>query len=190
MNVRKLLDWRKALIYAHRWMGIVGALVFVAWFISGIVFAFRNMPTFTTAEQLSHLAPIDLSTARIEPMDAARNLGIQPTRLRVGMYYDGQPLYRFQGTWIVYADTGEKVPGRDANQALDFVRWLAPDHAATIRYDSLMNDSDLWTAGGGARAQMPLHKIALGDSAGSYYYISQKTGEPVMKTDRASRFWG
>jgi hypothetical protein len=154
-------------------MGIVGALVFVAWFISGIVFAFRAMPAFTSAERLSHLIPLDLSTARVEPMDAARNLEIQPTRLRVGMYYDGRPVYRFQGNSIVYADTGEQVPGRDANQALEFVRWLKPDHAATIRYDSLMTESDLWTAAGAPRQQRPLHKIALGDSQDTYYYISQ-----------------
>ena len=26
MNIRKLLDWRKLLIYSHRWLGIAGAV--------------------------------------------------------------------------------------------------------------------------------------------------------------------
>jgi hypothetical protein len=36
MHPRKLLDWRKALIYTHRWAGIVLTLVFVIWFVSGV----------------------------------------------------------------------------------------------------------------------------------------------------------
>jgi hypothetical protein len=189
MSPRRLPTLRGSLIYVHRWMGIVGGLLFIAWFVSGIIFAFREMPGFTSAERLSHLQPLDLSAARVEPLEAARRLDITPSRLRVGMYYDGRPVYRFQGNAAAYADTGESVAGRDADQSLAFVRQLVPEHAATVRYDRLMNAPDLWTAGGG-RGQMPLHKIAVGDAADTYYYISQQTGEPVMKTDRASRFWG
>ena len=180
---------RKLLIIVHRWMGVVGGLLFVSWFISGIVFMYWTMPAFSDRERLSHLSPIDLSTARVGPMDAARHAGIKPTRLRIGTYYDGRPVYRFQNNSIVYADTGEMVAGRGVDQAMEFVRTLEPAHAATVRYGGLLEDIDLWTAGGPSN-QIPLHKIALGDPGDTYYYISQKTGEPVMKTDRESRFWG
>ena len=170
-------------------MAIAIGLLFVPWILSGIVLTFWAMPSFTSAERLSHLAPLDFSTARVEPMDAARNLKIKPTSLRVGMYYDGRPVYRFQGTSIVYADTGEAVPGRDANQAVDFVRNLQPEHAATVRYETLLEEPDVWTAGN-RRVALPLHKIAVGDADSTYYYISPVTGEPVMKTDRWSRLWG
>jgi hypothetical protein len=180
---------RRAFILVHRWMGIAGGLLFIAWFVSGMVFAFREMPRFTSEERLSHLLPLDLSAATVEPLEAAQRLGIRPARLRVGMYYDGRPVYRFQDNASAYADTGEKVPGRDRDEAVAFVRQLLPEHAATVRYDRLMEGPDLWTAGGG-REQGELHKIAVGDAADTYYYISERTGEPVMKTDRSSRFWG
>jgi hypothetical protein len=183
MNIRKLL------IIVHRWMGITGGVLFVVWFISGIVFMYWTMPTYGNRERLSGLRPIDLSSARVEPMDAAANARIKPTRLRIGMSYDGRPMYRFQGNVNVFADTGERVPGRNAEEAIALVRQLEPANRATVRYEELKDDIDLWTAGGAA-AQMPLHKISLGDPAGSYYYVSQKTGEVVMKTDRQSRFWG
>jgi uncharacterized iron-regulated membrane protein len=169
-------------------MGIVGGLLFVAWFISGIVFMYRTMPAFSNADRLSHLVPLDLSTVRVEPMDAARAVGIKPARLRVAMYYDGRPVYRFQNNSNVYADTGEAVGGRDEAQALDLIRKFEPENASSVRYDSLLGDIDLWTAG--TDSQMPLHKIAVGDSEDQYYYVSGKTGEPLMKTDRGSRFWG
>jgi NhaP-type Na+/H+ or K+/H+ antiporter len=45
MNFRKALDWRKALIYTHRWLGIAVTTVFVTWFISGVIFMYVGMPT-------------------------------------------------------------------------------------------------------------------------------------------------
>jgi hypothetical protein len=77
---------RRFLIFTHRWMGIVGGLLFIAWFISGVVFMYRTMPAFSNADRLRHLVPLDLSTARVEPMDASRKAGIEPSRLRVAMY--------------------------------------------------------------------------------------------------------
>jgi hypothetical protein len=123
-------------------------------------------------------------------VEAARNAGIHPTSLMVAMYYDGRPVYRFGSASVVYADTGEVVGGRTASAALDLVRSLVPDHAATLRYDARLKDSDQWTLSELARAQLPLHRIAVGDREDTYYYVSEKTGEPVQKTDRESRFWG
>ena len=31
MNIRKLLDWRKLLIYSHRWLGIGITVMFLVW---------------------------------------------------------------------------------------------------------------------------------------------------------------
>ena len=190
MNFRKLLDWRKVLIYTHRWMGIVGGLVFIAWFVSGIVFTYKTMPTFSNAERFSHLKPLDLSQAGIEPEEAELRGGAKATSIKLAMYYDGRPVYRFAGNVTVYADTGERVGGKSKEQAAEFVRQLEPEHAASVRYMYSLDRSDMWTGGNGVVSQMPLHKVEVGDSKGTTYYISSKTGDPVMKTDRMSRFWG
>lgn len=190
MGFRKLLDWRKLLIYSHRWMGIVGGLLFVTWFFSGIMMMYWGMPNFRDAERLSHLAPLDLSTARVEPADAARAAKIKPSSLRIAMYYDGRPVYRFQNNTAVYADTGEVIGERSADRAMALVQRFAPEHTATIRYDTLLLESDQWTLFEGPYSALPLHRINVGDAADTVYYVSQKTGEPVQKTDRMSRFWG
>jgi hypothetical protein len=59
-----------------------------------------------------------------------------------------------------------------------------------VRYDGYLLDSDQWTLYTAQRALLPLHRVALGDPAGTNYYISEETGEPTMKTDRHGRFWG
>jgi hypothetical protein len=190
MNARKLLDWRKLLLYSHRWMGIAGGLLFVSWFLSGIVIMYKGMPALSASERLEHMRPVDLSTARLSPAEAASEMGTEPSRLRIEMFYDGRPIYRFQGMTAVYADTGEFLPGATADEAVDFVKRWTPERASTVRYDGYLEDSDQWTLQGAQRAYMPLHRIAVGDAEDTYYYVSEYTGEPVMKTDRESRWWG
>jgi hypothetical protein len=190
MTQRKATVWWKALIYAHRWMGIAGGLLFVTWFVSGVAMMYWGMPTLSNIERVGALPALDLSTARIEPAAAARAAGISPSSLRVGMSYDGRPVYRFQDRVTVYADTGEVAGGASAEQAMTMVRRFEPAHAATVRYDRLLESSDQWTLSVAHASQLPLHCIAVGDEAGTYYYVSQKTGEPVQQTTRQERMRG
>jgi hypothetical protein len=190
MNIRKLLDWRKVLIYSHRWMGIAFGLLFVSWFVSGIAFMYWGMPTLTPLERQAHQKPVDLSTAALTPLDAANRNEVRPTSLRIEMKGD-RPVYSF-GRAEVYADTGELVPviSADRKQALEIIRKWVPEHAATVRYDKYLEDSDQWTLQSAQRNQMPVHRIALDDDANTVYYVSEGSGEIVMKTDRVSRFKG
>ncbi len=170
-------------------MGIFFGIVFLAWFISGIAFMYWGMPSLSEAERLGHVAPLDLSTVQISPAEAADLHFGDPSQLRIEMYYDRRPVYRF-GTTRVYADTGESVEGATAEEALDLVRKWVPEHASTVRYDAYLEDSDQWTLQTAQRYFMPVHRIGVGDAADTFFYVSERWGEPVMKTDRKSRFWG
>jgi hypothetical protein len=190
MNIRKLLDWRTLFIYVHRWLGIVFGVVFVVWFISGVAMMYVGMPHLSDKERLGHVPLLDLSAVRVSPAEAARAHDLSPDGMSVEMYYDGRPIYRF-GATRVYADTGELVPGADREAALALVRrWVPPAYADTVRYDTRLTDSDQWTLYNDQRARMPLHRISVGDRAGTVYYVSEKTGEPTMKTDRRGRVLG
>jgi hypothetical protein len=189
LNARKLLHWKTLFIYAHRWMGIVFGIVFVVWFVSGVAMMYVRMPHLSVKERLGHVAPLDLSGVRVSPAEAARMNDLDAAPLRVEMFYDGRPIYRF-GNTKVYADTGAVVPGVDHDGAVRLVQGWLPQYAATVRYDGYLVDSDQWTLYNDQRAAMPLHRIAVGDPAGTHYYVSEKTGEPTMKTDRRGRFWG
>jgi len=190
MNVRKLLDWRKLLIYSHRWMGIGFGLLFVSWFISGIAFMYWGMPSLTPLERQAHQKPVDLSTATLTPVDAANRNEVRPASLRIEMKGD-RPVYSF-GRTAIYADTGELVPvlGADQQQAVEIIRKWVPEHAATVRYDKYLEDSDQWTLQSAQRNQMPAHRIAVDDDADTYYYVSEGSGEIIMKTDRVGKFKG
>ena len=170
-------------------MGIFFGIVFIVWFLSGMIFVYVGMPNVSTREKLGHVPPIDLSTARFSPAEAAEKNNLDTGRLKIEMFYDGRPIYRFGNTKI-YADSGEPVPGVNALQALDVIRKWAPQYASTVKYDGYLEDSDQWTLQQAQRQFMPLHRISIGDPAGTNYYVSEGTGEIVMKTDARGRFWG
>jgi len=194
MHPAKLLDWRKALIYLHRWSGIVLTAVFVIWFVSGIVFVYVGMPTLAAEERLQRLEPLDLRALAVSPAAAAERLKLPatPGRVRVAML-EGRPVYRFQsgpGWRTVYADSGEPLTAFGAERALAVLRRYVPEYAATLRYETRLEDADQWTLQGVIRSNMPMHRIALDDAAGTEYYLSERTGEPVLRTTASGRFWG
>ena len=139
-----LLDWRKVLVYTHRWLGIAGCLLFIAWFISGIVMMYARMPGLAEEERLARAQPLDLTTATISPAEAAEMFGLNGDRMHVGML-NGRPVYRFgagRSLTLVYADNGDFFEGMDKNQAFDLARTYAPGYTGPIHYDAYLTEPD------------------------------------------------
>src|SRR5689334_11878410 len=191
MHVRKLLDWRKLLIYSHRWLGIGIILMFLVWTLSGVVLMYYGHPQITTGERLLRLEPIDFSTATVTPAEAAAKANIKPYRVRLSMY-NGRPVYHLTrvsiGNWsTVYADTGEVLPAMGREQAVNWMKAFAPEYASTMTYDAYLASPDEYTRIPTLAGYVPLHRIAMNDPAGTEYYISEKSNDIVQKTDRRGR---
>lgn len=190
MNIRKLLDWRKLLIYSHRWLGIAITLMFLIWTLSGVVLMYYGHPQITMGERLQRLEAIDFSTATLTPAQAAEKAGIKPYRVRLAMF-EGRPVYRLTrvsiGNWAtVYADTGEVLTSLGREQALEWMKRFVPESAAQMTYDAYLTAPDEFTRIPTLAGFAPLHRIAMNDAAGTEYYVSEKSSEVVHKTDR----WG
>ena len=191
MNIRKLLDWRKVLIYSHRWLGIVITAMFLIWTLSGVVLMYYGHPQITTGERLLRLQPINFSTASITPAEAAAKAGVKPYRVRLSMY-NGRPVYRLTrnsiGNWsAVYADTGEVLPRMSAETAVKWMKQFAPEYVSTMRYDAYLESPDEYTRIPTLAGYVPLHRIAMNDAAGTEYYVSENSNDIVQKTDRRGR---
>ena len=181
--------WRRVLIYTHRWLGIGGSLLFVVWFVSGIVLMYAGMPVLSPEERLSRLPRLDLTRARVSVGEAASRGGVAPGQVRIGMVGD-RPVYRFAGSggWTtVYADTGNALSEFTEDDAMAVVRGFVPEYATTAHYDALLTEPDQWTLQD--RSLLPVHRVQLGDEAASVIYVSTRTAEPVMQTSRRSRRW-
>ena len=191
MHIRKLLDWRKLLIYSHRWLGIGISLMFLVWTLSGVVLMYYGHPQITMGERLLRLQPLDFSTATLTPAQAAVKAGIKPYRVRLSMY-NGRPVYhltrRSIGNWsAVYADTGEVLPPMGREQSLQWMKQFVPESASTMTYDAWLPGPDEFTRIPTLAGFAPLHRIAMNDAAGTEYYLSEKSNDIVQKTDRRGR---
>jgi hypothetical protein len=186
----KLFDWRRILVYTHRWLGIAGSLLFVAWFVSGIVMMYARMPRLSAEERLMRAPGLDLSSAILEPADAARLHSRPAERLRVGNQ-DGRPVYRlFDGRmWTtVHADTGSLLGGLSRQSALRIATVFVPEHASTLEHHGRLTEPDQWSLQ--IRSLLPAHIVRVGDPEDTYLYVSEPLGEVVMKTTREGRVWG
>ena len=177
------------LIFLHRWLGVALCAVFLLWFPSGIGMMYWDYPSVSPGDRLERSAPLDASTIRLSPGEAAAKAGLDPTALVRLNTFDGRPAYRFRagfGEAIVYADTGDDqidVP----KEMMDRVAsaWTGqPVSAATI---VLVTEVDQWTLQRRLSDLAPLWKYSFPD--GQQAYVSQATGEVEQYTTTGSR-WG
>ena len=174
----------RVLIYTHRWLGIALGLLFITWFLSGIVMMYARMPALDPGERLARLAAINPASIRVDP--PAPDGEVSGFAIRS---LEGRPVYRITGggrTRLVFADTGDDVPLVDAEQALRIARAFVS--TGSVRYDARLTDADQWTFD--VRRLAPLHRIAVEDEAGTRLYVAENGGDVVGKTTTSGRRWG
>ena len=191
----RLTNWRVWLIMTHRWMGIALGLMLAIWTISGLVLMYVGLPHLTAGERLARLPALNVDSVTVSPAEAAAAVGADPFRIRLSMYGD-RPVYRVNtgnvfGRWtLVYADTGEVFEGFDQHSALAWLEGFVPEAAGRMTIDAYLTGPDLYTHNPGLQTHMPMYRIALNDRSGTEFYVSEHTGEAVLKTTRNTRLLG
>lgn len=181
----------RTLFLTHRYLGIALCLLFVIWFVSGIAMLYVRMPILYPAERFSLLEPIPLTQVTVSPEAAARALdpSAAARRIRMGTL-EGRPVYHVllpDRPWrTVYADTGDPAPGIDPAAAERIVARITS--APSPRFMETIETIDQWTLTNSLNQHRPLHRVALGNDAGTEVYVSAWTGEIVMRTDARGRW--
>lgn len=183
-----------ALMVVHRYLGVAFCLIFVIWFASGIVMVYKRLPEYAAEERLGRLPALNAAAIRLTPAQAveAASLGEAPRRVLLTSL-QSRPVYRFVvdgGSATVFADDGSYVDLVKQEDAMAIVAGAFPESRGTARYLAALEQPDQWTINNRFGTSGVLHRIALGDAAGTEAYVAEATGEIVMKTDRSSRFWG
>src|SRR5688572_15955060 len=183
-----------ALMVVHRYLGLAFCLIFVIWFASGIVMVYKRMPEYSAEERLARLPALNPAAIRLTPAEAleAAILSEAPARVTLTSI-QSRPAYRFVVGGIpvtVRADDGSFFEGVDRDGALAVAAAAFPESRGTAQYLAGLEAPDQWTINNRFSTSGVLHKVGLGDEAGTQVYISEATGEIVQKTDRSSRFWG
>ncbi|KRD15216.1 hypothetical protein ASE39_15825 [Acidovorax sp. Root267] len=188
---------KKLVIFVHKWLGVVLALFFLMWFVSGVVLYFVPFPSLTQAERLAALPPLQLpADCCLAAPDAAQRAGLRPTgggEARLGMLADA-PVWRMLAAseagaaprWhTVDARTGAVVPPLSDAQAATVAEAFSGRRAMGTDWV----ERDQWTVPQGLDVHRPLVKVLLDGDDGLELYVSPGAAEVVRDTHRAERFW-
>ncbi len=188
---------KKLVIFVHKWLGVVLALFFLMWFVSGVVLYFVPFPSLTQAERLAALPPLQLpADCCLAAPDAAQRAGLRPTgggEARLGMLGDA-PVWRMLAAseagaalrWhTVDARTGAVVPPLSDAQAATVAEAFSGRRAMGTAWV----ERDQWTVPQGLDVHRPLVKVLLDGDDGLELYVSPGAAEVVRDTHRAERFW-
>lgn len=188
-SVRSRSRWWPALAFVHRWLGIAGCLLFLIWFVSGIVMIYARMPELTAAERLAHAPPIAADAILIDPAEALAELGnADPRNLELGML-GTRPVYRIGGRApaVVFADVLEPLVEVSPTAASETAAAFTGGDRSRVQDSGRLDTPDQWTLQ--LRQHFPLYRFTVDDGAGSELYVSGRTGTVVLDTSRRERVW-
>ncbi len=186
----------KTLVFLHKWLGVVLALLFLFWFVSGVVLYFVPFPGLTQTERLAGLTTLTLPTGCCLTADqAATSAGLKVNDARLGMH-DRKPVWRLLGKPVgdaqatpqwraVDAQNGQILPTLSAGDAHQVAEAFSGKKALA----SELLERDQWTVPQGLNPYRPLQRIEIGGPDGLELYVSANSAEVVRDTRRAERFW-
>lgn len=189
---------KKSLLFLHKWLGIVLALLFLMWFVSGLVLYYVPFPSLTQAERLQALPALQLpADCCLTAQAAARRAQLSFTEARLGMHASG-PVWRLLAT-----DADEGAGGKprrwqvlDARNGAVIPPLSSADTGAVAQAFSGQKvlraepvEADQWSTALSLNPYRPLLRMTMDGPEGLELYVSPATGEVLRDTRRMERFW-
>lgn len=194
MTPRPAAILKRSLIFVHRWLGVALSVIFLLWFVSGIVMMYWSFPEVSARDRLERAPTLTAAAIRITPEEAAAALRRDGGSARFRLTsFDGRPVYRLGGEGrgrgnaaaIVYADDGTVHGGVDDAMIDRAAAAWAGRPLGEARKESV-EAVDQWTVGA-LRTLRPLFKYSWPD--GQQVYVNGNTAEVAQYTTTESRFW-
>ncbi len=182
-------QFKRALIFVHRWMGVALCLLFFLWFSSGIAMMYWEYPLVSREDRLAHAAVLDAARIRLSPSEAYARLGANtppPVEVHLAIF-DGRPAYKFgerADQLIVYADTGETQTEFPSEMTRRIAAAWTGQPAISAKEEENV-PVDQWTVSEEFAELRPLRKYTWPD--GEQVYVSTQTGEVAQYTTRVAR---
>jgi hypothetical protein len=184
--------WR-ATVITHRYLGVAVGLLMLAWFASGIVMMYVAYPELTDRDRLSSLAPIPweacclLYSQNFADGDPIRAVQIQSLA--------GEPVLRIrpEGRPGRLSSLGLSGPTLELDESkaraivLDATQRIIGHEAQPVFSETI--ERDQWTVGDAGEGNRPLFHFIFDDAQRTHIYVSSTTGEIVLWTTAAQRFW-
>lgn len=173
----------------HKVLGTLLSILFLVWFLSGLVMIYHTFPKVSQADRLARM---DLLSHRSLPdiatMEQHREIQ-EPIRQLSLSSYMGQTCFQVGGgsaSQLIPADSSEQLPAIDEAYLRSVAsRW---NPAPVARIDTL-NRLEQWIPFGSLKREFPIYKFHFADAEKHQLYLSSQSGNVLQYTDRKSRFW-
>lgn len=169
-------------------MGLILSILFLMWFVSGIVMIYHSFPKVNQKLKLETQETLPGDIVPVDSLLRALPDSVRLTGLSVDMYLD-RPVFHLRGKRLpaeLYGDSLQEVGRPDFQQVCCMAEQLCG--STDYRVDSLWK-LDQWIPFGYLKKEFPIYKFTFNDKEKHQLYISSQTGKPLQLTDRHSRFW-
>ena len=171
----------------HKVLGVALSILFLVWFLSGLVMMYHTFPSVNEYDRLKKMDPLSAEgLPSIEQVAARLPEGETIRRLTLDSYM-GVPCFHVEGeagSYDLPADSCYQFPPTP-----DFDRiathWV---NAPIARVDTL-DELEQWIPFSRLRKEFPIYKYHFADEGRHELYLSSKSGRVLQLTDAKSRFW-
>lgn len=183
--------FRQTLKLTHKVLGLLLSILFLLWFLSGIVMIYHTFPRASQEDKLERQQVINGNLPRLETILSVLPDSATVRSLSMDMYFD-RPVVRFRGKNIpdgqdvLYAESLQPIE----KVSLETIRRTASQWcpAPVLQVDTLRK-LDQWIPFSYLREEFPIYKYTFADEAKQELYLSSQTGRVLQFTDRTQRIW-
>ncbi len=179
---------RRMIMSLHRLLGFLLSLLFLMWFVSGIVMINHSFPRASQEKRLKNQSPIQ---GTLPSADQIRDIlpdSVRLDALSLEMFLD-RPILNLRGKGLpeaLYADSMRAVELVDEPVFHKIVaRWCS----APVEHVDTLYELDQWIPFERNRERLPIYKYVFADEARHELYLSPKDGEVLQFTNKDERFW-
>ncbi len=179
----------KLMLTIHRILGSLLSILFLVWFLSGLVMIYHTFPRADRADKrakMDYLRAADLPSLqtikdRLPKGEPIKNITLNS--------YLGQTVFHIRtdkNSYDIPADSTETLPVIDEKRIRETASlWCT---APVGKVDTLYA-LDQWIPFGNLKKEFPIYKFHFADQERHQLYISSKSGEVLQYTDKDSRLW-
>ncbi|WP_046149195.1 PepSY domain-containing protein [Parabacteroides sp. HGS0025] len=179
----------KLMLTIHRILGSLLSILFLVWFLSGLVMIYHTFPRADRADKrakMDYLRVADLPSLqtikdRLPKGEPIKNITLNS--------YLGQTVFHIRtdkNSYDIPADSTETLPVIDGKRIRETASlWCT---APVEKVDTLYA-LDQWIPFGNLKKEFPIYKFHFADQERHQLYISSKSGEVLQYTDKDSRLW-
>ena len=177
----------KVFISFHRVLGTLLSILFVMWFLSGMVMMYHTYPSVDRQQELANSEAIGegllnditgfsaLQGGRIADITLERKAGQNIMRIATD-----------SGELVVDADNGKNISRLESSRLNAIASaWST---AQPMLKDTL-SEIDVWLIGAMPFNEYPIYHYTFDDGKGTELYLSSRTGMALQLTDSESRLW-